>query len=569
MTSNKIVTNEELDKVLQTDALLLLEIYTEFFGPCSVMACTLQNMKSMISGDRMRILTVECDRIDVFKRFVNKSESVWLFVHKSRIVNCVLGVNAHKLTSIAQLELKDLEHQCPERPVFALDELTLEEKMRQQAAQVTTEQSHIVRQQLQRQKHETHMRTVYNKISNRMGDMAITIILPHVMNKPDLMRRISEAADQLKLTEKANINVRIQPEHLDVINFDSMDDSENVPAPLWDHIVNKDVLMVCWQISDDASKSVEFRCKQLVQLFMQQPPEIPKSKKTNVKQQPPLVLSPITYQILEKYKHDVDDDSLLRLVVRVEIDQIVGIQAESKPSPELTMIEQQIDRVIADVFVGGNETYLDRTFIKDEVTDLMTKMHNREFKIHNFESPQYLEVDPHPSIPTMVGKLDAIWTPTNKRTNAFLMYLYFKSFLPPEDCSGRPHILMIFELSRLKAILPVMGEYKNDVLAFGYFSGTDDLEAVELLAKSNASFECMWPHQPVDSKIAIKLACDSGDALLSLGSLEPCYISQNEKEGLLECETYFPLGYPCGIRVDDIQFARESLILRASSFEYN
>lgn len=85
------------------------------------------------------------------------------------------------------------------------------------------------------------------------ADLGITILMPHILSR-DLFKKISDPADKFQLTAKEKKNAQILTEHLEVIHFECVNP---LPQYLLDHIMGKDVLMVCWKVNDGDARAVE------------------------------------------------------------------------------------------------------------------------------------------------------------------------------------------------------------------------------------------------------------------------------------------------------------------------
>lgn len=123
--------------------------------------------------------------------------------------------------------------------------------------------------------------------------------------------------------------------------------------------------------------------------------------------------------------------------------------------------------------------------------------------------------DDHQCAP--VGKVDVqvppVWVPSDKRTNAALIYLYFRSvrhsphfectdvlkifcssrfqltesFLPPDPIPERPHLAIALDAYKRKDIMDIIDTHREDILAYGYFT-SDDFSTAQLIANSTFTY---------------------------------------------------------------------------------
>ncbi|XP_076475611.1 uncharacterized protein LOC117160245 isoform X6 [Bombus vancouverensis nearcticus] len=77
----EISNNEEWEKLLTKPGLIVVDIYSEWSGPCTGMVSTLKKIKMEIGGDTLSYAMAMCDYITNLERFQGKSEPTWMFIH--------------------------------------------------------------------------------------------------------------------------------------------------------------------------------------------------------------------------------------------------------------------------------------------------------------------------------------------------------------------------------------------------------------------------------------------------------------------------------------------------------
>lgn len=61
----------------------MVDVYSNWAGPCAAMAATLKKIKLELGGDNLQLAVAKSDDIDDLVRFRYKSEPTWLFIYVS------------------------------------------------------------------------------------------------------------------------------------------------------------------------------------------------------------------------------------------------------------------------------------------------------------------------------------------------------------------------------------------------------------------------------------------------------------------------------------------------------
>lgn len=182
-------------------------------------------------------------------------------------------------------------------------------------------------------------------------------------------------------------------------------------------------------------------------------------------------------------------------------------------------------------------------------------------------------------------QIPPIWAPAEQRTNAALIYLYFRTvvpwgsssfqikqltlftfqvtetFLPVDPPPEIPHIAMVFDAYKRKDLMNVIDRHREDILAYGYFTN-ENHEVAELIATSTFNYQQKPPSMfVIDSKLLLKRYISfpwffsfdkfvlkvwkkkGSPAMAELYEHGPCYVSENAEIGRIECFSFFPPGY--------------------------
>ncbi|XP_050505040.1 thioredoxin domain-containing protein 3 homolog isoform X2 [Diabrotica virgifera virgifera] len=201
-------TDEEWEKFLAKDGLLVIDVYSDWCGPCSGMAANLKKIKLDQGGDLLQLAIAKSDNIEELKRFRGRSEPTWLFVSKGKKVNLLFGCNAPQLTRLILEELKNEEQavsgEKPREYVSEITELDEIEIRREEAAEAIIRAARE-KEEAKREK-EFHERKVAecNNILENLSHLGTILIFPSGRDRyhdalDDLLKEASVIATQ---TEK-------------------------------------------------------------------------------------------------------------------------------------------------------------------------------------------------------------------------------------------------------------------------------------------------------------------------------------------------------------------------------
>ncbi|XP_076237009.1 uncharacterized protein LOC143180878 [Calliopsis andreniformis] len=106
----EVSNNEEWEKLLRKTGLIVVDVYSEWSGPCTGMVSTLKKIKMEIGGDTLNYATAKCDCITDLERFQGKSEPIWMFIHNGKMVNLMFGAQCPQLLKMLTTELQRVQN---------------------------------------------------------------------------------------------------------------------------------------------------------------------------------------------------------------------------------------------------------------------------------------------------------------------------------------------------------------------------------------------------------------------------------------------------------------------------
>ncbi|KAG6453004.1 hypothetical protein O3G_MSEX007916 [Manduca sexta] len=188
-------TDDEWNKFLTRDGLLVVDVYSEWCGPCIGMVGNLKKLKVELGGDNLHLAVAKSDTIECLKRFRKRSEPTWMFIAAGQLLNVVFGADAPRLARTIEQELKNEELAKKgerERPKRAPHELTppeqevadAQEKLQRERKErevAAVEAARLARREARAKRLETHF-----------ADVCPALVMPHAQKH---LRKISDALE--------------------------------------------------------------------------------------------------------------------------------------------------------------------------------------------------------------------------------------------------------------------------------------------------------------------------------------------------------------------------------------
>lgn len=151
---------------------------------------------------------------------------------------------------------RDTDPQTSGRCYYELCELTPIEQKRFDIVQKMEEENERIEVESAHKRRIDYLTFVTDEILKNSNDMGVTMLMPHVISR-DLLKRLTEPADKCHLVAKDKKNAPVLDEHIEILALFTTD---LMSKHLVDHILNRDVFVVCWKITDsniDGDKNVE------------------------------------------------------------------------------------------------------------------------------------------------------------------------------------------------------------------------------------------------------------------------------------------------------------------------
>ncbi|XP_053607362.1 thioredoxin domain-containing protein 3 homolog isoform X2 [Plodia interpunctella] len=192
---SELNTDDEWNKFVAKDGLLVIDVYSEWCGPCIGMVGNLKKIKVELGGDNLHLAVAKSDHIECLKRFRKRSEPTWMFLAGGQLLNVVFGADAPRLTRTIEQELKNEEQVKKgerERPKRLPHELTTPEQ------EVATAQEKLAQERRQREveaveaNHLARREARAKRLEAYFNDICPALMTPHAQKN---LRRVAEALD--------------------------------------------------------------------------------------------------------------------------------------------------------------------------------------------------------------------------------------------------------------------------------------------------------------------------------------------------------------------------------------
>ncbi|XP_072747002.1 uncharacterized protein [Anoplolepis gracilipes] len=105
----EVNTDEEWRQLLSRPGLIVVDVYSDWSGPCTAMTSTLKKVKIEV-GDAVDYAVARNNDIDDLARFRGRSEPAWMFLQDGKMVNLMFGAHCPRLRKLLMDEIKRAQH---------------------------------------------------------------------------------------------------------------------------------------------------------------------------------------------------------------------------------------------------------------------------------------------------------------------------------------------------------------------------------------------------------------------------------------------------------------------------
>ncbi|KAH8298613.1 hypothetical protein KR018_010857 [Drosophila ironensis] len=492
-------TDEEFEKFLLRSGLLVLDIYSEWCGPCLGMVGSLRKIKLELGGDNLQLAICKAGSISYLERFNKKSEPTWMFVTNGKAINIMFGTDVPKLVTVITRLLQStmakethLGYEITELQPIELEQLEERNKALRLSEEIELSES--------RRKRMEYLSSVTDCIMSNLPDIGITVFGPQVNR--DMFKKLSEPADPLKIQCKDRKVFPITAPDFATVNFAA----ENPLAQeVIEQLYDKELLMCFWKVEEVLGTPPSVLRQYAHELTKEtiKPPDEFNEEEITV---PPMIVPlEVTVEIPEEEPVLQEDDE------EEIIKQMSGEKSEEPPGDD-----------------KGEAAEAEETEAKP---------------------PPAPEPEQEKPKKTKTIRIPPIWVPCDQRTHAALIYTYFRAqtatFLPPDPVPEPPHIVMTFDAYKKKDLALILETCREDIPLYGFFT-SDNPQTAVFIANSVEKYNAK-PYVPTD-KIVLKVNKVKGQTIPTLMTYGPSYVSTNSVIGHKEAVQFFPPNYKSALQ---------------------
>ncbi|KAM8718634.1 hypothetical protein ACLKA7_001359 [Drosophila subpalustris] len=537
----EIKTDEELEKFLTRPGLLILEVYSEWCGPCLGVLGTLRRIKLEIGGENIQLATCKADTITALKRFCKKSEPTWLFATGGKAVGIFYGSDAPKLVAVI---IRELERtlQNASRPTYQIDQL---QPIEAEALRIKTEaiqKAERIELEKEQKKRIDYLNRCTDVIMENLPDVGVTVFGPQVSR--DMFKKLSEPAEHLKMQCKDRKYLEVTAKDFEIINYAC---KNPLSVDVIDQLDGKELLVCFWKIDEASGPITHVLATYAHELTKER--VAPPDEEINVPHPIPPIISPIKV----KFEVEVEDGEVW--VEEVSSEEEARKAAERKAAEKSKSATRLHDESRAKDQEGAEDDDEEEASEEEEVVQtaqpafpnmaLDIDLGLDDIVVSEEEMVEEEEEAPKPLTRIKRVKIPPIWVANNRRTHAALIYVFFRSqtsgFLPPDPPPEPPHVIMAFEAFKRDDVMEVVEASKEDVPQYGFFTNDTPGEA-KLITNSVNKYDELQETASSD-RFVLKVNKVQSYTMLSLVQFEPTYCSNNVQSGRMDALKFFPEDY--------------------------
>ncbi|KAL2718977.1 TXND6 protein [Vespula squamosa] len=110
---SEVSNEEDWQELLERPGLIVVDVYSDWSGPCVAMIGILRKIKMEIAGEAINYAIAKNDEIEDLQRFRGLCEPVWMFLQNGKMVNLIFGADAPVLQRKLVTEFRRVQEGLP------------------------------------------------------------------------------------------------------------------------------------------------------------------------------------------------------------------------------------------------------------------------------------------------------------------------------------------------------------------------------------------------------------------------------------------------------------------------
>ncbi|KAJ8718122.1 hypothetical protein PYW07_006052 [Mythimna separata] len=567
-----VETNEDFEHYLEThkDKLICMEVYSEFCGYCLATGNAVRKGKMEIGQDRIVMVRCPADHIDALARFKHRSEPVFLFIVKHKLVRAMFGPNGLDLCRIIEEELNksaaEEEGMKVDRMRLEISDMLPEEALRLEEDIKLEEEYKEAAERLRVLTLAARKRRVNERLAAKIKRLNFIMFWPHCHQAHyDLY----EKWDNINITVAAKETIQMDEAGAqEALYMSDVDPNEACLHALF----AGEALIVLFKMYDTDTRDFV----KLMRYSLYEEIPVPKDDVPPEKQVPPIPAYE-RYATISKTAREIRRDRYNAKLAKLakekeEAERLAAEQARlaREAAEEEARLEKQrqeeerMARIAAGLPADPPPTepepgeQVEGEQVEGEQEGAAPgeggeagehghpeEAVQEEEKEEEFDSD--VEIEGEEFIPQGGLFVPGLFTPANELGKACgLAYFFPKHVKEYADVIETeflpPHILVIFPIDKRYDVKEVISNFPGEILNMGIFVGDDPYKAEHLAYTIKQYDQIPRPRRYYD-RLALMVSRKRSLPLLQLAGLNPVYISSDVVAGQRECLAMFPVGY--------------------------
>ncbi|XP_012272397.2 uncharacterized protein LOC105695435 [Orussus abietinus] len=476
-------TDEDWEEVLERPGLVVVDVYSEWSGPCAAMVSTLRKVKMEQGGEILSFAIARNDDISALERFRGKSEPVWMFIQNGKMVNSMFGAHCPNMQRLLVEEIRRVQQGEPSRWAIPVTQRGPEEEVRWQAKEAIRKAQEDAQLALEEAEKRTKYEAFLAQMTFELCEETAVLLYPWIFLDEEGNQKDKNACPAY--TELVN---ELLKEYYDV--------AESVSFQLDEETIEKMFVESDVEITEELVEGLTSgKC-----LIMR------------LKGKPPHPSWPVPYP--NECPEEIGKENCpVRAINDVENYLLEILNNGPQPPPSWSEDQTPPPKPEGGPYVS------------------------RHFYLH----------EPDPEVEEDVEKIyPAVWAPPQARSKVHVFKTIFSGYMDKshpyfEPVPPLPLCAFKFDASKLQAVSDAFIAHQLAIECFGVFE-FDRPPLARRIASTPQNFEAKARHKTGGEVFVVIIRRVNEEAFLAFAGIEPYFVTEDTEEAEKMIEQYFPEG---------------------------